>query len=267
MLFKLSNLNSNLALTLGYLNPALNNSALVCWCAGFVDKWGNLSFEGLNHGNAFIVFGWLVVGRMQYWCSWLCVHLLQERVQTCRAFTGIGGWFLDRLGCVWGQWLGLFRLWTLGSVYCLCRLVIKFSKHCFEIMACFVWQGKGNMLTYWLVDHTHRRRTRHHRSPKKSARRSTMMNLFPCLNNEESCITRSSSLRRSLKSASSSPALPKAVVVVTDNAGMENNRKKKSNDHSITSVWLHHLFLQNCQVCWAGGYFLTCPTRFGTRSK
>ena len=28
MLFKLSNLNSKLALTLGYLNPALNNSAL-----------------------------------------------------------------------------------------------------------------------------------------------------------------------------------------------------------------------------------------------
>ena len=27
MLFKLSNLNSNLALTLGYLNPAWNNSA------------------------------------------------------------------------------------------------------------------------------------------------------------------------------------------------------------------------------------------------
>ena len=27
MLFKLSNLNSNLALTLGYLNPTLNNSA------------------------------------------------------------------------------------------------------------------------------------------------------------------------------------------------------------------------------------------------
>ena len=28
MLFKLSNLNSKLTLTLGYLNPALNNSAL-----------------------------------------------------------------------------------------------------------------------------------------------------------------------------------------------------------------------------------------------
>ena len=27
MLFKLSNLDSNLTLTLGYLNPALNNSA------------------------------------------------------------------------------------------------------------------------------------------------------------------------------------------------------------------------------------------------
>ena len=31
MLFKLSNLNSNLALTLGYLNPALNNSAQISW--------------------------------------------------------------------------------------------------------------------------------------------------------------------------------------------------------------------------------------------
>ena len=29
MLFKLFKLNSNLALTLGYLNPALNNSALM----------------------------------------------------------------------------------------------------------------------------------------------------------------------------------------------------------------------------------------------
>ena len=29
MLFELSNLNLNLALTLGYLNPALNNSALL----------------------------------------------------------------------------------------------------------------------------------------------------------------------------------------------------------------------------------------------
>ena len=28
LIFKLSNLNQNLALTLGYLNPALNNSAL-----------------------------------------------------------------------------------------------------------------------------------------------------------------------------------------------------------------------------------------------
>ena len=34
MLFKLSNLNSNLALTLGYLNPALNNSAQSLELAG-----------------------------------------------------------------------------------------------------------------------------------------------------------------------------------------------------------------------------------------
>ena len=35
MIFKLSYLNSNLALTLGYLNPALNNSAQnITWPLG-----------------------------------------------------------------------------------------------------------------------------------------------------------------------------------------------------------------------------------------
>ena len=33
LLFKLSYLNSNFELTLGYLNPALNNSAQVSWTA------------------------------------------------------------------------------------------------------------------------------------------------------------------------------------------------------------------------------------------
>ena len=38
MLFKLSNLNSNLALTQGYLNPGLNNSAQV-----YTPRWlGNV---------------------------------------------------------------------------------------------------------------------------------------------------------------------------------------------------------------------------------
>ena len=36
MLFKLSNMNSNLAVTLGYLNPVLNNSAL----RSFYRLWG-----------------------------------------------------------------------------------------------------------------------------------------------------------------------------------------------------------------------------------
>ena len=41
MLFKLSNLNSNLALTLGYLNPALNNSALMIFSLsrGFLTRY------------------------------------------------------------------------------------------------------------------------------------------------------------------------------------------------------------------------------------
>ena len=37
MLFKLSNLNSNLVLTLGYLNPALNYSALVAFIIIAID--------------------------------------------------------------------------------------------------------------------------------------------------------------------------------------------------------------------------------------
>jgi len=46
MIFKLSYLNSNLALTLGYLNPALNNSA-----QGF--KWGReeISRRGDSEGR------------------------------------------------------------------------------------------------------------------------------------------------------------------------------------------------------------------------
>ena len=38
MLFKLSNLNSNLALTLGYVNPALNDSALKGKGSTFISK-------------------------------------------------------------------------------------------------------------------------------------------------------------------------------------------------------------------------------------
>ena len=36
MVFKLSNLNSNLALTVGHLNPALNNSAQGSYNQGFL---------------------------------------------------------------------------------------------------------------------------------------------------------------------------------------------------------------------------------------
>ena len=50
MLFKLSNLNSNLALTLGYLKPALNNSALFGKSRPFASK--ALSLALCQHGNA-----------------------------------------------------------------------------------------------------------------------------------------------------------------------------------------------------------------------
>ena len=58
MLFKLSNLNSNLALTLGYLNPALNNSALGeerhCEAKSFVH--GSNVMATLGHGPADLKF-------------------------------------------------------------------------------------------------------------------------------------------------------------------------------------------------------------------
>ena len=51
MLFKLSNLNSNLALTLDYLNPALNNSVL-----GPVVRTPVSANPGLNFNPGFFFF-------------------------------------------------------------------------------------------------------------------------------------------------------------------------------------------------------------------
>ena len=51
MLFKLSNLNSNLALTLSYLNPALNNSVL-----GPVVRTPVSTNPGLNFNPGFFLF-------------------------------------------------------------------------------------------------------------------------------------------------------------------------------------------------------------------
>ena len=47
MLFKLSNLNSNLALTMGYLNPALNNLAHDLQETG---RWSFLFRQNENKG-------------------------------------------------------------------------------------------------------------------------------------------------------------------------------------------------------------------------
>ena len=62
MLFKLSNLNSNLALTLGYLNPALNNSALksrqICVCV--VREEGEFFFGGGGALSGYIDLEWVV---------------------------------------------------------------------------------------------------------------------------------------------------------------------------------------------------------------
>ena len=62
MLFKLSNLNSNLALTLGYLNPALNNSALSSWVENEVFSPGRhmrCSRDLLTQGRETFLIKWL----------------------------------------------------------------------------------------------------------------------------------------------------------------------------------------------------------------
>ena len=53
MLFKLSNLNSNLALTVGYLNPALNNSAQAInfIARGVILRIGLISILGTELGD------------------------------------------------------------------------------------------------------------------------------------------------------------------------------------------------------------------------
>ena len=53
MLFKLSNLNSNLALTVGYLNPALNNSAQAInfIARGIILRIGLISILGTELGD------------------------------------------------------------------------------------------------------------------------------------------------------------------------------------------------------------------------
>ena len=53
MLFKLSNLNSNLALTVGYLNPAMNNSAQAInfIARGIILRIGLISILGTELGD------------------------------------------------------------------------------------------------------------------------------------------------------------------------------------------------------------------------
>ena len=54
MLFKLSNLNSNFALTLGYLNPALNTSALVFFSLEFVNSLLQVETKTVKNASSLV---------------------------------------------------------------------------------------------------------------------------------------------------------------------------------------------------------------------
>ncbi|PFX31873.1 atrial natriuretic peptide receptor 1-like [Stylophora pistillata] len=92
-------------------------------------------------------------------------------------------------------------------------------------------KGKGQVTTYWLMEHKHRRQPT---SPKRLRPKRHLFNstsegegLKPCF------ITRSSSLRRSLKAASENP-MTKIPIQVVDNGN--KREKRKESTHSITSV-------------------------------
>ena len=72
MIFKLSYLNSNLALTLGYLNPALNNSAL-----GIVVQKVDGAIQWITQFISHTIIRWIVIypvdsGTIQHLNTWRC---------------------------------------------------------------------------------------------------------------------------------------------------------------------------------------------------
>ncbi|KAL9957058.1 hypothetical protein ACROYT_G038645 [Oculina patagonica] len=106
-------------------------------------------------------------------------------------------------------------------------------------------KGKGNVRTYWLIDHKQRRRVRPPCSPK-SRFLSRRKHLFGSVGDGDglnaSFITRSSTLRRSLKHASENPMTNSSnpdspvKIVIDDVPVEEDTHKRKQSSHSITSV-------------------------------
>ena len=79
MLLKMSNLNSNLALTLGYLNPALNNSALVSFfclfCYFFLFQKLDSDFTSNIRCWLSLVLPLCVLGAVQSTCNYILLWL------------------------------------------------------------------------------------------------------------------------------------------------------------------------------------------------
>ena len=77
MLFKLSNLNSNFALTLGYLNPALSNSALINKIKGFTKVKQHESFSGLIFFENYLINAGIrdVLEMLAQLCGWMSIYV------------------------------------------------------------------------------------------------------------------------------------------------------------------------------------------------
>ena len=77
MLFKLSNLNSNFALTLGYLNPALSNSALINKIKSFTKVKQHESFSGLIFFENYLINAGIrdVLEMLAQLCGWMSIYV------------------------------------------------------------------------------------------------------------------------------------------------------------------------------------------------
>ena len=73
MLFKLSNLNSNITLTLGYLNPALNNNNSAQDCSMKKEKafCVNLTCSGIIFQNLVLI--WLTFFKKEFTYTYITI--------------------------------------------------------------------------------------------------------------------------------------------------------------------------------------------------
>ena len=132
MLFKLSNLNSNLALTLGYLNPALNNSALFDSHVNGILGHQTLLKSFQKRSPDYMWTDENGVFPDSY--DAVIYHILLTLRMLCKGYQRI---------CCWVEGRKRFEYATCGLVFPENR-----KKKCFQLTSGYVWMGPKVMLIF-----------------------------------------------------------------------------------------------------------------------